>query len=278
MGKYKFKLKEAEVGDVDISGGKKSTITDIDPETGRITWDVESVPDFESTYDIFLELRDYISKLSNASKDKVISRIKNGVIKNFNDFRTHLRKNYPEEYKVLKESGLDLDESSSTGGAASFTPGTGAQYATPFAFKLKNKNSNSGYRKVKEGIGATLGPGPAAGDDGVKDNAYVEQFKYKLVPKDSHGNYVQKGSDLEVKNIFEEEEETQTPSSFHQERMSGFDRIGDLLGQINPLLNDAKIESEKFYKENPQTYTVLYGTDLIVDYLNDIISILKEKE
>ena len=38
-------------------------------------------------------------------------------------------------------------------------------------------------KKVNEGPGATLGPGPSASEDGVKDNAYVKQFKYVLVPK-----------------------------------------------------------------------------------------------
>ena len=60
--------------------------------------------------------------------------------------------------------------------------------------------------------------------------------------------------------------------------MLGFDRIGDLLGQINPLLNDAKRETEEFYKETPESYDVVYGTDLVVDYLNDILDILKDKE
>ena len=49
--------------------------------------------------------------------------------------------------------------------------------------------------------GATLGPGPKAGPDGVDDNYYVKAFKYKLVPK-KDGTYVQKGSGLEVKKLF----------------------------------------------------------------------------
>ena len=58
-------------------------------------------------------------------------------------------------------------------------------------------------KKVMPGLeegnpGATLGPGPKAGPDGVKDNYYVKAFKYKLVPKNKKGNYVQPGSDLEV--------------------------------------------------------------------------------
>jgi hypothetical protein len=51
-----------------------------------------------------------------------------------------------------------------------------AAYNTPFAFKKTGK-------------------------EGVKNNVYVKKFGYKLVPKDKKGNYVQKGSGLEVKNF-----------------------------------------------------------------------------
>ena len=55
-----------------------------------------------------------------------------------------------------------------------------------------------------EGVGATLGPGPKASEDGVKDNAYVKQFKYKLVNKNKDGTYVQKGSTLPVRKLWGE--------------------------------------------------------------------------
>ena len=35
-------------------------------------------------------------------------------------------------------------------------------------------------KKTDEGVGANLGPGPKASEDGVKDNAYIKQFKYKI--------------------------------------------------------------------------------------------------
>jgi hypothetical protein len=69
-------------------------------------------------------------------------------------------------------------------------------YLTKYAYKKPKKQ-----QKLPEGIGATLGPGPKASEDGVKDNYMVKAFKYKLVPKDKKGNYVQKGSGLEVKNF-----------------------------------------------------------------------------
>ena len=110
---------------------------------------------------------------------------------------------------VLKEK--EVEEMSTSAGAGS--------YLTKYAFKLPKKqkklpegtcgydtDAKSGKKLktpggLKENVGATLGPGPKAGPDGVKDNYYVTKFKYKLVPKDKNGNYVQKGSGLEVKNF-----------------------------------------------------------------------------
>jgi hypothetical protein len=281
MGKLKYKLKEApqppaikgaKVGDVKISGGIKSTVTNIDPETGRISWDVDYIPNVG-------KLVNDVNQLTNTSKDVAVKTKDDPKFRDIyndakllrNKIRTHVRNNYPEEYRKAVGVAEEIVDEISTSAA-------GGSYLTPYAFRLKgSKPNDKAYKEVEEGIGAHLGPGPTASEDGVKDNAYVKQFKYKLVPKDKQGNYVQKGSGLEVKNLFKEEA-GQTPKQFHQERMSGFDLVGDLLGQINPLLNDAKRETEEFYKENPESYGVVYGTDLVVDYLNDILDILKDKE
>ena len=282
MGNFKYKLKEItpentpdgiKVGDIKTGSGVKTTVTDIDSETGAVSWDVKYVPNIE-------KLVDDVNDLTKTAKEVAVKTKEDSKFLDIyekskelrNIIRTHVRNQYPEEYKKIME--IDLDEMSMSGGGsagASFTPGTGAQYATPFAFKLKKKQTD-------EGVGATLGLGPSASEDGVKDNAYVKQFKYKLVPKTKQGTYVQKGSGLEVKQLFKEEKFPQSSKGYQQERMLGFDRVEDLLGQINPLLKDAKLETEKYYQQNPQSYGVVYGTDLIVDYLNDILNILKEKE
>tara|TARA_R110000772_G_scaffold45136_2_gene103539 strand:- start:1329 stop:2192 length:864 start_codon:yes stop_codon:yes gene_type:complete len=286
MGKLKYKLKEApqppaipgaKVGDIKVDGGIKSTITNIDSETGQISWDVDYIPDVG-------ELVNDVNQLTNTSKDVAVKTKDDPKFRDIyddakllrNKIRTHVRNNYPEEYRKAVGVAEEIVDEISTSAA-------GGSYLTPYAFRLKGSKPNDkaykelGYKEVKEGIGATLGLGPKASEDGVKDNAYVKQFKYKLVPKDKNGNYVQKGSGLEVKNLFKEEE-GQSPKEFHQERMSGFDRIGDLLGQIQPLLKDAKKETEDYYKKDSKSYAVVYGTDLVVDYLNDILDILKDKE
>ena len=125
---------------------------------------------------------------------------------------------------------------------------------------------STGYKyTLKENIGAVLGPGPKASEDGVKDNAYIKQFKYSLVPKKI------KGSGLEVKQLFEAED----VKSFQQERISAFDAIEQQLNDIYKMLSNAKNETSDYYSENPGSYEVVKPTDLILDYIKDIKDLLK---
>jgi|TARA_R110002051_G_scaffold210793_1_gene276271 hypothetical protein len=199
----KYKLKEFEVGDVKVNDGVKSTVTDIDSTTGAISWSILQVPNIDRLLD---ESDDLVVTAKNVYQkvkdDKVFLDIYKQARSLRNVIRTHTRNNYPEEYK--KSRGVneeEIEEMSTTGGgagSATFSAGTGMQYATPYAFKKKKK-------KVKEDSnnpGKDLGPGPKASEDGVKDNAYVKQFKYKIVPKTKDGTYVQKGSGLDVNKLF----------------------------------------------------------------------------
>ena len=193
--------------------------------------------------------------------------------------------------KVMQQNALDhwtkklgLDEMSTTGGGAgatNFTPGEGAQYATPYAFRKKGQKANDkeykklGFKPVKENKnpGAVLGPGPKASEDGVKDNYYVKGFGYKLVPKTKEGTYVQKGSGLEVKNLFEG-----TTDEFQSKRISAFDDIEQELNHIYKMISNAKDETADYYNENPGSFNVVKPTDLVIDYLKDIKKLLKGEE
>jgi hypothetical protein len=171
------------------------------------------------------------------------------------------------------EMTSEISTTGGGGGAASFTPGTGGQYATPYAFRKKGQKANDkvykeiGYKEVKEGVGADLGPGPKAGPDGVKDNYYVKAFKYKLVPKKI------KGAGTIVKQIFEEE----SKKTFQQKRIEAFDGVEKKLNDIYTMMSNAKNETSEYYKNNPDSYSVVKPTDLIMDYLEDIEKLLKGK-
>ncbi len=197
---YKYKLKEIEIGDTKIVDGVKSVVTDKDPETGAISWSIEYIPNLTKLVEDAMELASTAKGVYQKVKDdKKFLDIYEQAKQLRNIIRTHVRNNYPEDYRKAVREEEEIEEMSTTGGgagSASFSAGTGMQYATPYAFKKKKKKIK------KEGIGATLGPGPKATEDGVKDNAYVKQFKYKLVPKNKDGTYVQKGSGLEVNKLF----------------------------------------------------------------------------
>ena len=106
--KYKLKEVERKVGDVKVVDGTKSVVTKINPETGSVSWDISSVPALDSTYKEFDELRKYITKLSRDTKDKVIDDIADDIKNSFNQYRTHLRKNYYEAYKkIIRENNID---------------------------------------------------------------------------------------------------------------------------------------------------------------------------
>lgn len=58
--------------------------------------------------------------------------------------------------EVIREVMYELSEVSTTGTGASFSPGTGAQYATPYAFSKNNKKNRAtkyaeklGYKVAK---------------------------------------------------------------------------------------------------------------------------------
>ena len=357
MANYKYKLSELakkasaddaekelgipksrfKVGQVSFSsdGTSKSTITDIDPETGAVKWEITQLPGFDKLYDDLTDLvstakRTYVKTKDDKKFREFYDEIR--VIRN--KVRTHLRNEYPDQYKRITRIGeselnemIDLVHVMEPDGSlygtgqvvgvendktivrfdgetvkrfpsnrvvpvqeeevdeVSLSNAAGA-YLTPYAFRKKGQNPNDevykelGFEPVKEGDtyekmaakgkkagnlkqgtvrkrlnipkgekipltkikkeisrikkmenpseknkkylkalnlaktlktttnvnedknpGATLGPGPKAGPDGVDDNYYVKAFKYKLVPK-KNGTYVQKGSGLEVKKLF----------------------------------------------------------------------------
>ena len=92
-------IEELEVGDKKTSKGVEYTVTDIDPQTGKISWDIDYVPAFDSVYKEFDDLRKVIAKLDQKTDDEVVDDIAAKIKSEFNRYRTHIRKNYPEAYK-----------------------------------------------------------------------------------------------------------------------------------------------------------------------------------
>jgi hypothetical protein len=249
------------------------TDTDYESEGGGISHTVIKLPSFNELAIQLKKTRDLANELVRGEvvrDDEILRGIYDQQRDVFNKFRTHLRKEYPAFYEQLKRqlNEDELEENTTTGGGtASFTPGTGMTYATPYAFRRPKKKQ----KPIPEGKdpGATLGPGPKAGKDGVEKSAYTNEFGYKLVPKDKKGNYVQKGSKLDVVNLFED------VKSYQKERVAAFDSIEQELNDIYKMLSNAKNETSDYYNDNPSSYAVVKPTDLVLDYIKDIKDLLK---
>jgi hypothetical protein len=196
---FESPVNEAKVGDTNVGKGIKSTVTNINPETGTIAWDIDYVPAYDTVYSDFDKLRDSMRKLAVKAKDPIVQNISDIIVSSFNKYRTHIRKTQPEAYKKfgsVAEDGAGGSMSNAAGG-----------YLGKFAYKLPKKQpkleeETEAPKPNAKNPGASLGAGPAAGKSGVSNNAYVKQFKYKVVPQTAEGTYVQKGSGIEVKKLF----------------------------------------------------------------------------
>jgi len=291
-----------KVGDVKISGGIKSTVKDINKETGGISWNIEYIPNFEELFDDASNLvKTSKGVYTKAKTDDKLRLIYDEARVLRNKIRTHIRNEYPDEYRKitmkmsegLEENQLSvsdmvnlndkrveavakaimdkydipddgrlkgvirvalsdyLEEMSTTGGgSASFTPGTGMTYATPYAFRRPKKKQKPIPENLNEGID-------------------LDAYGYKLVPKNKAGNYVQKGSKLDVKQLFEKQKD------FQLKRVAAFDVIEQELNDIYKMLSNAKNETSDYYNDNPSSYNVIKPTDLVLDYIKDIKNLLK---
>jgi len=244
----------------------------IDDQTSQVSHSIIKLANFGDSLKKFSKAVKAFKRVANTNEfenNEELNTIFRQLKDTFNLYRKYLRNNYPDQYKSIKQQ---LEEMSTTGGgsgASSFSPGTGAQYATPKAFSKKKQIKplrKMGYKLAKENIGSKLGPGPKAGPKGVTDNYYVKKFKYKLVPDKI------KNSGLEVKQLFEEEG---TTDEFQAERINAFNQIEDEMNDIYQMLSNAKQETSEYYSSNPGSYEIVKPTDLILDYIKDIKELLK---
>jgi len=118
-----FKTKLVPIETDDISGSMESKVVYL-PDFEQVYWGLEEVR--KGLNDILRDNKidpDIRSKIQN---DKVLHHISSSINKLFNEYRTHLRGQYPYEYNEIRSR---INENS--------TGGVGEQHFTPKAFKTK---------------------------------------------------------------------------------------------------------------------------------------------
>jgi hypothetical protein len=258
----------------------------INTETGSIGHKIIKLASFadslEKLYTATNALSDLV-KSPGGKDDAIVVKLYDNLKTLFNSYRTHLRKYYPDQYAAIKDK---LDEISSISSNSGFVSGgEGENHTGPSPRKSTyGAYTQAGFKKVTEGPGATLGFGPKAGPEGVTKNKYVTDFKYKLVGKagaqraaqglpakqvnEADTNVEQYLQDLNVVNP--------DNKKFIASRLMGFDEVETKLNQLLPLLQQAKHETMDYYRQNPESFSIVYGTDLANDYLNDLIELFKK--
>ena len=312
MAKYKYKIAEAKetlnatevdptliqrvektYGPVDMKNDFFSSdlktyfkTKSVDPETGSVDSQVIKLASFTDSLEKIYTATQALSALVKSpggKDDAVVVKLYDDLKTLFNSFRTHLRKYYPDQYAAIKDK---LDEISSISSNSGFiSGGEGENHTGPSPRKSTyGAYTQAGFKKVTEGPGATLGFGPKAGPEGVTKNKYVTDFKYKLVGKagaqraaqglpakqvnEADTNVEQYLQDLNVVNP--------DNKKFIASRLMGFDEVETKLNQLLPLLQQAKHETMDYYRQTPESFSIVYGTDLANDYLNDLIELFKK--
>jgi hypothetical protein len=160
-------------------------------------------------------------------------------------------------YKRLKE----MSATGGGAGAATFTPGEGANYTTPFAF-----NPN---KKAK----------------GTAHNYYYKLGFKPVNAKELH----KKAKGIDHKDLWKEnKEETSTylnqlnlpddgRKEFITSKVEDFNTIEDKLNTLLPLLKNAKKETMDAYKKDPD-FKVMYGTQFANAYLDKLITLFTNKQ
>ena len=138
-----------------------------------------------------------------------------------------------------------LKEMSATNqGGASFTPGEGANYASP---KVFNKNKNA---------------------KGAK-NIYYYKLGFKPVSKLKPKSY-------DIKKLWEEEKLNEM-NDFQQKRLAVLDEIERLMNEITPLISNAKNDTIELYGGNAGSYDITQPIEIVKSYLKEIKELLTEK-
>ena len=292
MAKYKFKLSEMsktaspddaekelgtpkrkfEVGQVTYSddGTTSSKITNIDPVTGAVSWKITQLPGFEKLYKEMDDLVDVSKRVYVKTKeDKKFREFYENARKLRNSIRTHLRNEYPDQYKRITRIGEgDMDEVSMSGAAGA--------YLTPYAFRRKGQKADDeaykelGYKPVKENFSAG---GRSLGY--YEEDDVNEEIKLNILPKNNIA--ILKGDSGEYEGFIEDGEVSfsTTYDDLDYRITDQYDEsnIEDFLGR-----GHAFVELAKKYDYDWNIEPDLVGITIKLKDLNEIIDLVHVKE
>ena len=200
---YKYKISEApkappvekgerfKIGDVKISNGVKYTVSRLNKETGAVGWTVEYLPNFE---ELFNDVTDLVNTskgvYTKAKTDDKLRLIYDEARLLRNKIRTHIRNEYPEEYRRIT---MKMNEMFSKGMLDKFEKEDANLKEEELKTRVKAQNI---IKKVLKDEGGAAGLKPIV--DALKSLKIGKEELIKIlkktvgVVKHRHGDYILK--------------------------------------------------------------------------------------
>lgn len=273
MSKFRYTLKEATLKPKDVDPAFLKRIEDmhgpvdmkndffsndldtyfktseINPETNSVEHQVIKLASFGDSLQklsaAFKALKQLIGT-EEGRRDSNIQAVADDLKLVFNKYRTHLRKNYPDQYRMIKSQ---LEEISTTA--------AGGDYETKFAFN-PNKKADGAETNYYYKLGFKPAPKP-------KSSKTID-----IVPLNEEAQQIEdymSSLGIESPNL----------KKHISDRILGFNKLESKLNELVPLLGRAKQETMDKYREE-QNFNIYYPTDLALDYLDDLIGIFKNEK
>lgn len=228
---------------------------EIDPKTNSIEHKPIKLASFNDSLKKMFQAVEALRQLlrtDDSKDDQAIQAISRDLKDVFNKYRTHLRKNYPDQYEQIKSQ---LEEISTTA--------AGGEYSTPFAFN-PNKKAKGAAVNYYYKLGYKKAPKPKSS----KTIDLIDLSKTKTKPlKEETQNIETFINSLGIESL--------NLKKHIADRLLGFDKIESKLNELVPLLGKAKIKTQDLYRQDP-SFKIHYSTDLAVDYIDDLIEMFKE--
>jgi len=240
--------------------------------------------------------------------DPVIDKLAADIADLFNEFRTHVRKKYPEEYERVKRLKESINEQSEQWTQLDVN---NINKSLKLALKTFNnlvrnlerlegelgKHSNKPQGNLLQGMAPdsfdymgvqnklnklykTFSIAFPIDESEVEEGEGIGYLTPNAFGKNKKDVYTSqygyklvpkkiKGAGTIVKQLFEY-------SGFQQKRINVFGEIEDKINNILPMLSNAKNETAEFYNENPGSYAIVVPTDYILEILDEVELKLKQ--
>lgn len=126
-------------------------------------------------------------------------------------------------------------------------------------------NQSFKYKLVKKLKEESTSGGNATFSSGTEGENYATPKAFKKPIKEEDVESFLKDTNVEEPDL----------KKWISSRLLGFDKIEEKLNELLPLLQQAKHKTKDYYRQTPD-YSVVYGTDLAIDYLEDLITLFKD--